>query len=323
MATIAETLINIANEISDINDSVQSSKINLANNLTNKSIAATSSETLTALINKVNDIEIGSGSALSIDILLVGGGGGGSGGSSGSFEGCGGGAGGCVYRESLLIVPKTYSVVIGAGGLGGAGGQVGLQGSHSVFDNMLFAIGGGGGRNIRTLGGSGGGSSSTVANINYGIAGQGNDGGTSNSSAFGGAGGGAGGVGGNGVATGNPSAIGGSGLQFDISGTALWYCGGGGCAGTTGVVGGLGGSGVGGKGADWGFVGGNAVTNTGSGGGGGSSFRSLAGGKGSGGVCIIRYKTGTISATGGTITTSGIYTIHTFTSSETFTVESI
>ena len=40
------------------------------------------------------------------------------------------------------------------------------------------------------------------------------------------------------------------------------------------------------------------------------------------GIVIVRYLTGTMTATGGTITTSGLYTIHTFTSSGTFTVTS-
>jgi hypothetical protein len=37
----------------------------------------------------------------------------------------------------------------------------------------------------------------------------------------------------------------------------------------------------------------------------------------------MRYLTGTMTATGGTITTSGSYTIHTFTVSGTFTVGSV
>jgi hypothetical protein len=44
------------------------------------------------------------------------------------------------------------------------------------------------------------------------------------------------------------------------------------------------------------------------------------GGNGGSGVFIARYLTGTANCTGGTVTTSGLYTIHTFTSSGTFTV---
>ena len=47
---------------------------------------------------------------------------------------------------------------------------------------------------------------------------------------------------------------------------------------------------------------------------------SAAGRAGAAGVVVIRYPTGTLSATGGTTSTSGIYTLHTFTTSGTFTV---
>ena len=69
----------------------------------------------------------------------------------------------------------------------------------------------------------------------------------------------------------------------------------------------------------------NAATagaaNTGSGGGGGSGNGTtfVAGQAGGSGIAIIRYLTGVITATGGTIATSGGYTYHTFTSNGTFT----
>ena len=44
------------------------------------------------------------------------------------------------------------------------------------------------------------------------------------------------------------------------------------------------------------------------------------GGSGAAGVVIITYPTGSITATGGTMTTANGYTIHTFTTSGTFTV---
>jgi hypothetical protein len=56
--------------------------------------------------------------------------------------------------------------------------------------------------------------------------------------------------------------------------------------------------------------------NTGGGGGGGGSNNG-GGSTGGSGVVIVRYP-GTPVATGGTITQSGGYTIHTFTSSGTF-----
>jgi hypothetical protein len=46
----------------------------------------------------------------------------------------------------------------------------------------------------------------------------------------------------------------------------------------------------------------------------------MGGGTGGSGVVIVRYLTSAGSATGGTITFSGAYTIHTFTGSGTFTV---
>jgi hypothetical protein len=61
------------------------------------------------------------------------------------------------------------------------------------------------------------------------------------------------------------------------------------------------------------------VANTGSGGGG--VFSGYGGtGNGGSGVVIIRYPIGTANCTGGTITNAGGFTIHTFTSSGTFTV---
>lgn len=63
----------------------------------------------------------------------------------------------------------------------------------------------------------------------------------------------------------------------------------------------------------------SGVANRVGGGGGYSSDYTLSRGYGGSGVVIIRYITGTINATGGTVTTSGSYTIHKFTSSGTFT----
>jgi hypothetical protein len=62
------------------------------------------------------------------------------------------------------------------------------------------------------------------------------------------------------------------------------------------------------------------TTNTGSGGGGGSASavsQDLSGGNGGSGIVILRYL-GTQRAMGGTVTSSGGYTIHTFTTSGTF-----
>jgi hypothetical protein len=68
--------------------------------------------------------------------------------------------------------------------------------------------------------------------------------------------------------------------------------------------------------------GGDAGANTGGGGGGGSHYNlNNRGGNGGSGIVIVRYS-GPQKATGGTITTVAGYTIHTFTSSGTFTPNS-
>jgi hypothetical protein len=63
----------------------------------------------------------------------------------------------------------------------------------------------------------------------------------------------------------------------------------------------------------------NGVASTG-GGGGGRTNPGQTGGLGGSGVVIVAYPTATapITASGGTISTSGAYTLHTFTSSGTF-----
>ena len=54
---------------------------------------------------------------------------------------------------------------------------------------------------------------------------------------------------------------------------------------------------------------------------GGGGGYNATGGNGSAGVVVISYATGTLTATGGSITTSGGNTIHTFTTNGTFTVQ--
>ena len=101
---------------------------------------------------------------------------------------------------------------------------------------------------------------------------------------------------------------GGDGLSYDISGVSTYYAGGGG--GASDGIQGLGGLGGGGSAGNPGVAG---APNTG-------GMANGVGGVGGSGIVIIRYKTGSMTATGGTITTSGDYTIHTFTSNGTFTV---
>ena len=85
--------------------------------------------------------------------------------------------------------------------------------------------------------------------------------------------------------------------------------------GGTSGSGGLGGGGAAGNGASGNYTGTSGTANTGGGGGAGNT---ASGGNGGSGVVIVRYLTADASGwtiSGGTSTTSGSYTIHTFTSS--------
>ena len=264
--------------------------------------------------------------AYSVDYLVVaGGGGGGSGGG-------GGGAGGLVTSSGLSVSPGTsYTVTIGAGGPGATGATTtsGSNGTNSSLSTVTTAIGGGAGGSNSTgtnglSGGSGGGGGlSGVTSVGgSGTAGQGFAGGNgivAQPYPTGG-GGGAGAAGGNAVSS--TSGAGGIGVSSSYSGTATFYSGGGGGgaylqgspAGTAGAAG----SGGGGAGSATG-TGTSSTANTG-GGGGGGAYNSSAqvGGSGGSGIVIIRYLGSVQRATGGTVTISGGYVIHTFTTSGTY-----
>jgi prepilin-type N-terminal cleavage/methylation domain-containing protein len=190
-----------------------------------------------------------------------------------------------------IIRKVEYLVVAGGGGGGGS------------FDSSVRSgANGGSGGGVSQGGGGSGGTS---------ISGQGNNGG--NNTATAGGGGGAGGTPG--------FSEGGLGLQSAITGTNIYYAGGGGSNF------GPGGNGGGGNGAtNTGVNAGNGTVNTGGGGGGSrGDSPNRTGGNGGSGIVIIRYRTDgsdgiSPSSTGGTKTTSGAYTIHTFTSSGTFTI---
>jgi len=269
--------------------------------------------------------------------LVVAGGGGG-----GGNHGGGGGAGGVVYEDTSTIANQSYPVVVGGGGSPGASASAGGKGNTSSFNTTSAIGGGGGGSRVSTgavtvagTGGSGGGGAGTLdgstGHAGYGASGttgQGGAGGNGTSDATAGNGGGGGGAGADGGdATGSGGAgvgatgAGGNGLAYSITGSSIYY-GGGGSGGHwgTGAVGasGLGGGGAGG-GAD-GAAGTAGAANTG-GGGGGSGGGAAGGGAGGSGVVIISYPINSgIAATGGSITTSGNYKIHKFTSSGTFNV---
>ena len=234
------------------------------------------------------------GGPYSVDYLIAAGGGGGST-TSNDRGGGGGGAGGLALASVTLVSKIAYTVTIGAGGAANT-----IGGNSSI--GTIYAIGGGAGSG--GSGGSGGGANQTSSNIPGGlviIAGQGNIGGSSTGDVTigysGGGGGGAGGAGTNG-GTSSSARAGGVGTSSSLSGSAVTYSVGGNGAGTSSTTGAAGGA------------------NTGNGGG-GSNF-SNTGGAGGSGIVIIRYL-GAPRATGGTITSSGGYTIHTFTASGTFT----
>ena len=251
-----------------------------------------------------------------VDELLVAGGGSGAGPSDGNGSG-GGGAGGMLLFSENLTSGQAYQVVVGAGGVVGASTAVGGSGGATTF-NGHTALGGGGGGNRSSgpgqAGGSGGGGANTQTAGGAGTVGQGNNGGTGSGSAsfYGaGGGGGAGAVGANGSASAGGN--GGAGSSNSYSGATVTYAGGGGgCTLNEGGTLGLGGAGGGGNAGE---VAGAGTANTGGGGGGGGGTP----GAGGSGIVIVRYLTADYEdGSGGTITTSGGYTIHTFTSSSTF-----
>ena len=244
-----------------------------------------------------------------VDYLVVAGGGGTPGKAPGSGIQGGGGAGG--YRESfpnpatggLPVSVKGYSITVGGGGTAGpSGNNQGTSGSNSVFSTITSAGGGRGGYgdgcNSGVAGGSGGGG----ANGGTGGAGntpptsppQGNSGGSfdgvlATNNGYGG--GGANTAGSVGTPTGVAGA-GGDGLANLISGSSVYYAGGGGGGQGGPGTGGAGGSGGGGGGAPrpGPNVGTNGTANTGGGGGGGSDRITHAGSAGGSGIVIIRYK---------------------------------
>jgi hypothetical protein len=250
----------------------------------------------------------------SVEYLVISGGGGG--GSSGGASAGGGGAGGVLNGTSTVGSTPAYTVTVGAAGTAGSGGGFGGDGGVSSF-NAIAPVGGGGGGaggNAGRSGGSGGGGGTNAGGGGSGTSGQGNAGGTAETDGNyrGGGGGGRSAVGANGTG----GAGGGAGTNAystwasaTSTGVSGYYAGGGGGGAFYGSAG-TGGAGGGGVGN-----GGGATANTGGGGGG---SRVGGGGTGGSGIVIIRYL-GSQRGTGGTVTSSGGYTYHTFTSSGTYT----
>ena len=256
--------------------------------------------------------------------LIVSGGGGGGGSIQTTTQGGGGGGGGVLTGATTLASGTAYTIAVGAGGAG-VSRQNGTNGTASSAFTLSSVGGGGGGSYVGggpgVAGGSGGGGGTASGTGGAGTSGQGYAGGTatayaSNASAAGGGGGGGGSVGANG--SGGTGGNGGIGLLFTPNST--YYAGGGGAGGFN--TAGTGGSGGGGNGVTGGYNGNNGGTNTGGGGGGGASTTASpddhAGGNGGSGVVVVAY-VGAQRGTGGAVSTSGGYTLHTFTTSGTFT----
>jgi hypothetical protein len=257
--------------------------------------------------------------AYEADYFVLAGGGGG--GYATAAYGTGGGGGGgfrnsydtpLVAPAGLTVISGTsYPITVGAGGAAGPSSnpRAGNSGTPSVFSTITSTGGGGGAGppgNPGTPGGSGGGGAYDATGFgtgntppvsppqgNSGQAGQG-------ASGRGEGGGGAGSVGNSG--SGNTGGPGGSGLATSISGTP-----------TTKGAGGPGGSYVNSPAG-----GGSQPANSGNGGGGTGCNRSAA--DGGSGIVVIRYATASAppATSGGTKTTSGSDTIHTFTGPGTF-----
>jgi hypothetical protein len=263
-----------------------------------------------------------------IEYLVIAGGGGGS---QSNFA-TGGGAGGAGgYRSSVIGessgggASAESPIVTGPGSVFavtvGAGGSNKANGSNSSFDTITSIGGGCGGGYLQVAtgsGGSGGGSAYLTIPVGSGTTGQGYAGGSHETGA-GGGGGGAGSIGGTASAN-RIGGNGGSGVSSSITGTSTARAGGGGGGATSHyaspAVGGTATAGGGNGGANTnGFSG---TANTGGGGGGPLGDGSAIGGSGGSGVVIIRYA-GAQRGVGGVVTSAGGYTIHTFTSSGTFT----
>ena len=229
-------------------------------------------------------------SSVSVNYLVVAGGG------SGAH---GGGGGGGYLTGTLSASPSTpYTVTVGAGGVAPGGFNRGTNGGDSVFSSITATGGGAGGGNTFDAGangGSGGGAAYTSSVAGTGVSGQGFAGGTGNNGGSttynAGGGGGASGVGGS-TTTASVGGNGANGLASSISGTSIYYAGGGGGSGY--AVPGTNGLGSG------------STANRGGGG--------FLAGNGGSGVVIISYA-GAQKFYGGTVTSSGGNTIHTFTAS--------
>ncbi len=240
-----------------------------------------------------------------VDVLVVGGGGG-----SAHHHAGGGGAGGLIYRPGFTVSPAT-SIPVTVGDGAPIPGGAPKRGSDSVF-STLTAKGGGGGRtggfdNGNMPGGSGSGGSHNPSESrsggsatqpsqpgdsgNYGFGnpgGGGNYNGNPGQGAQGGGGGGAGAAGNTGGT--NTCGNGGAGRQYAISGSNVYYSGGGAGGGHANDGSGSGGVGGGGNHGPGGSQPGQpGVANRGGGGGGSSNMPGSQNPGGGSGIVIVTY----------------------------------
>ena len=270
--------------------------------------------------------------AYQADFLVVaGGGGGGRNANTNNRSGGGGGAGGIISSEVLLTPDTEYSIIVGSGGAGATSVNGSKGGDTTAFGFTVEGGGFGGGNNASNVaqdggsGGSGGGGSGgtthavreddpTFSSGGSGTSSQGRSGGGGRVQSTGGSGGGGGGFSENGKTAGNiyntdifepgvgsgfVEVRGGFGFVTSISGINSEFSVGGNSWPATLSTG----------------TPSNGAANTGNGGQGARDFNA---GNGGSGVVIIRYS-GPQRGTGGTVTSADGFTIHTFTSSGTFT----
>jgi hypothetical protein len=304
----------------------------------NFTVTATDDEGETA----VRDFSINILIPYDIDFLVVAGGGagapnhgaGGAGGLRTSYGAISGG-GSSVESPLTVILGNQYSIIVGSGGNGYIyNGPIATNGGDSSFGPITSTGGGHGGGwsggNVYppSSGGSGGGGGYySASNFSFGAPGtlnQGFSGGNgfegSSSQLGGGGGGGASAPGTN--YSGTTSGSGGNGLQSSITGSAIYYAGGG-SGGNQFANGAMGAPGLGGGGRGS-FIeqpASHGVANTG-GGGGGSAGGAGTSGNGGSGIVILRMPTSGYSGitTGNpTVTTDGSDTILTYTGSGTYT----
>jgi hypothetical protein len=285
------------------------------------------------------------------DFIVVGGGGSGGkssrAGNSGVGGGGAGGAGGLSFGSGYCEVGDIFTVTVGAGGAVGA--TAGLIGNKSVFHKVIQGGGGGGGygidssANFATVGGPGACSGGAASAAVGGTSSPGQDviGFAGGSAAITSGGGGGGGMGAAGAA-GN-GGVGGIGLTVNtilttaqstalavgqVSGSDVYFCGGGGGGSNSATVntggnGGLGGGGKGGDRSPQAPVAGTA--NTGGGGGGSAAGALSTTQTGGSGVVVLKYSADLTLTIGAGLTattiTSGLFKITAFKSgSDTITV---